>query len=138
MKPLFADTSYWLALLNARDALHQKATAIAKQLSETKVEVVTSEMVFVELLNTFSTGTASQRRAAVSAVKGFRSSDSVIVVPQTPEQFAIALDRYRQSADKNWSLTDCASFQIMETEGIHAALTHDHHFVQAGFEALLR
>jgi hypothetical protein len=73
-----------------------------------------------------------------SAVQGFRGSDSVIVVPQTPEQFAIAFDRYKQCADKNWSLTDCASFHIMETERITAALTHDRHFVQAGFEALLR
>jgi uncharacterized protein len=74
----------------------------------------------------------------VSAVQGFRRSDSVIVVPQTSEQFTKALERYEQSPDKNWSLTDCASFQIMETERISAALTHDHHFVQAGFEALLR
>ena len=58
--------------------------------------------------------------------------------PQNSEQFRPAFDRYKQSADKSWSLTDCAGFQIMETEGISAALTHDHHFVQAGFEALLR
>jgi len=40
--------------------------------------------------------------------------------------------------DKGWSLTDCASFVIMEDEGLPAALTHDHHFEQAGFQALLR
>jgi predicted nucleic acid-binding protein len=136
MKAVFADTSYWFALLNTRDALHQKAIVMSRQLSA--VPLVTSEMVFVELLNSVSSGNPRERRAVVSAVQGFRGSDSVIVVPQTPEQFAIAFDRYKQSADKNWSLTDCASFQIMETEGISAALTHDHHFVQAGFEALLR
>ena len=95
-------------------------------------------MVFVELLNSLSSGNPRERQAVVSAVQGFRNSDSVIVVPQTPDQFAIAFERYKQSADKNWSLTDCASFQIMETEHISAALTHNHHFVQAGFEALLR
>jgi predicted nucleic acid-binding protein len=39
---------------------------------------------------------------------------------------------------KDWSHTDCASFLIMEEEGIEAALTHDPHFTQAGFQALLR
>jgi predicted nucleic acid-binding protein len=31
-------------------------------------------------------------------------------------------------ADKSWSLTDCASFLIMEEENLTAALTHDRHF----------
>jgi len=136
MRAVFADTSYWLALLNTSDTLHHRAVVLSRQLSA--VPLVTSEMVFVELLNSLSSGNPRERRAVVSAVQGFRESDSVIVVPQRPEQFAMAFDRYKQSADKNWSLTDCASFQIMETERIHAALTHDHHFIQAGFEALLR
>jgi uncharacterized protein len=136
MKAVFADTSYWFALLNSRDTLHQKAVVMSRQLSA--VPFVTSEMVFVELLNSLSSGNPRERRAVATAVQGFRENDSVIVVPQTPEQFAIAFDRYKQSADKNWSLTDCASFHIMETERITAALTHDHHFIQAGFEALLR
>jgi predicted nucleic acid-binding protein len=136
MKAIFADTSYWLALLSTQDALHRKAVGMSGQLAGTKV--VTSEMVFVELLNSLSSGNPRERRAVVNAVQGFRGSASVIVVPQTPEQFAVAFERYKRSADKNWSLTDCASFQIMETERITAALTHDHHFVQVGFEALLR
>jgi predicted nucleic acid-binding protein len=41
-------------------------------------------------------------------------------------------------ADKSWSLTDCASFLIMEAMGIREALTYDNHFLQAGFTALLR
>ena len=60
------------------------------------------------------------------------------VVPQTADQFEGALARYQLRADKGWSLTDCASLLIMEAEGIEAALTHDNHFVQAGFQALLR
>jgi hypothetical protein len=67
-----------------------------------------------------------------------RRSTNVRIVPQTPEQFESALRRYKQAADKSWSLTDCASFQVMEVEQIQAALTHDQHFAQAGFETLLR
>ena len=40
--------------------------------------------------------------------------------------------------DKDWSLTDCISFVVMEEHGITDALTGDHHFEQAGFRALLK
>jgi len=136
MKAVFADTSYWIALLYPPDHLHAKVTAMSREIS--MVRLVTSEMVLTELLNTFSNGSPKMRSIIVRAVEEVRKGDSVIVFPQTSEQFTKALDRYKQSADKNWSLTDCASFHIMETERISSALTHDHHFVQAGFEALLR
>jgi predicted nucleic acid-binding protein len=71
-------------------------------------------------------------------VQKLRSNRDVVIVPQTSEQFESALRRYKHAADKSWSLTDCASFQVMEVEQIQAALTHDQHFAQAGFETLLR
>jgi predicted nucleic acid-binding protein len=136
MKAVFADTSYWIALLYPPDHLHAKVTSMSREIST--MRLVTSEMVLTEVLNTFSNGSPSMRSIAVHAVEDARKGDAVIVLPQTTEQFARALARYKQSEDKNWSLTDCASFQIMETEHITAALTHDHHFAQAGFKALLR
>ncbi len=136
MKAVFADTSYWIALLYPPDDLHAKVTSMSREIST--MRLVTSEMVLTELLNTFSNGSPIMQSIAVHAVEDARKGDSLIVLPQTSEQFTKALERYKRSADKNWSLTDCASFQIMETERITAALTHDHHFIQAGFEALLR
>jgi len=136
MKAVFADTSYWIALLYPPDHLHAKVTSMSREIST--MRLVTSEMVLTELLNTFSNGSPIMRSIAVQAVEDARKGHSLIVFPQTSEQFTKALERYKRSADKNWSLTDCASFQIMVTERITAALTHDHHFVQAGFEALLR
>ncbi|MEZ6110800.1 MAG: hypothetical protein R3C99_07290 [Pirellulaceae bacterium] len=38
--------------------------------------------------------------------------------------------------DKAWSLADCLSF-VQKQEGLTDALTADHHFVQAGFRALM-
>ena len=38
---------------------------------------------------------------------------------------------------KEWGLTDCASFVIMEENAITHALTTDHYFEQAGFVALM-
>jgi len=67
-----------------------------------------------------------------------RSHRDVMIVPQTSEQFESALRRYKQAVDRSWSLTDCASVQVMEAVQMQAALTHDQHFAQAGFETLLR
>ena len=40
--------------------------------------------------------------------------------------------------DQRWSLTDCASFLVMEERNITAALAYDRDFEQPGFTALLR
>jgi predicted nucleic acid-binding protein len=71
-------------------------------------------------------------------VRRLRGNRNALIVPQTSEQFESALRRYKQAADKSWSLADCASFQVMEAEQMQAALTHAQHFAQAGFETLLR
>ncbi len=134
MKQIFADSSYWIGLVNPRDQIHRKVIKITQQLSS--VRLVTTEMVLGELLNSFSD--SPFRRAVAGMVLKLRDDRNVRIVPQTSEQFEGALRRYKQAADKSWSLTDCASFQVMEAEQIQAALTHDQHFAQAGFETLLR
>jgi predicted nucleic acid-binding protein len=136
MTSIFADTSYWIALLNPRDALHNKALSVSTKFSATRI--ITSEMVLVELLNSFSEGDSRSRRAAARLAEILRATARVNVVRQTPEQFEAALQGYKRADDKNWSITDCASFQIMERERIRSAFTHDRHFSQAGYEALLR
>ena len=134
MKQIFADTSYWIGLVNPRDQIHQKVIKITQQLCS--VRLLTTEMVLGELLNSFSD--SPFRRAVAGMVLKLRNDRNVRIVPQTSEQFESALRRYKQAADKSWSLTDCASFEVMESEQIQAALTHDQHFAQAGYETLLR
>jgi predicted nucleic acid-binding protein len=136
MKRVFADTSYWVALLNPHDQLHGNAVAAARDCSDHLI--VTTEMILVELLNGFSDRGPRLRAAAAKAVNTLRTSPNVAVIPQTSDQFQKALTRYGERLDKNWSLTDCARFLVMEAGGISAALTHDQHFAQAGFQALLR
>jgi len=66
------------------------------------------------------------------------SSDEAEILPTTAELFDKGCARYFDRPDKDWSLTDCISFVVMEERGLSDALTADHHFEQAGFRALLR
>jgi len=136
MVRVFADAGYWFALLSPRDALHQKALHVSDIYNSR--QIVTSEMVLTELLNTFSEAGGTQRRATASYVASLRDQGDVAIYPQTSQLFERAFSLYKQRGDKGWSLTDCASFTIMEEQHLTAALTHDQHFVQAGFDALLR
>jgi uncharacterized protein len=136
MRILFADAGYWIALINPADDLHQRARAISSTLTSAKV--VTSEMVFNEVLNAFSKRNAPFRTATVRLIQSLRSDSTIEVVPQTSELFQAALTLYEQRPDQGWSHTDCASFHIMQQRSIHEALAHDKHFEQAGFIALLR
>ena len=134
MKTVFADTGYWLALLNPRDQLHGKVQSVSASLGQ--VRIITSEMVLDELLAGLSVPPV--RAAAVNAVSSVLANPNVEVVPQTSLQFREAFDLYKNRMDKEWSLTDCSSFNLMKERGIAEALAHDEHFEQAGFVALLR
>jgi len=136
MKIVFADTGYWIALLNRRDQLHPKALAVSRGLGEARI--MTSEMVLVEVLNGLAKEGAQVRGAAVSLVTQQRANPNMAIVPQTSAQFQRAVTLYQQREDKHWTLTDCASILIMQDVGITEVLSHDRHFVQAGFKALLR
>ena len=136
MERVFADTGYWIALLNPCDDLHQKATASSRNYSSS--QIVTTEMVLTEFLNSFSDRGPRLRQAAASAVEALREASQIVILPQSTQLFLKALRRYHDMADKSWSLTDCASFVIMEEERLTSALTHDRHFAQAGFQTLLR
>jgi len=95
-------------------------------------------MVLTEFLNSFSDYGPRLRQVAAKAVASLRDSSQIVIVPQTSYLFERTLKRYQDMTDKGWSLTDCSSFLIMEEEQLTAALTHDRHFTQAGFQTLLR
>jgi len=136
MKKVFADAGYWIALFNPRDRLHDKAVLVAKTLGNTKI--VTSQIVLLEFLNHHASFGSHFRRGAVKVVKNLQKNTQIEIVAQTSEQFETALALYAQRLDKSWGLSDCISFQIMQSQGIVEALAYDEHFAQAGFMPLLR
>ena len=136
VKVVFADSNYWVAIINPRDQLHDRARRVTADLGES--QIVTSEMVLVEVLNHFSRGGSEDRELTVEFIRRLRSKPNVEVIPQTSDQFHTAVARYAASIDQSWGMVDCSSFILMEERGIQDALAHDRDFVQAGFNALLR
>ena len=136
MSLVFADSGYWLALLDPRDALRERALSLSLRYEER--EIVTTQMVLVEVLTGLSRGGSYRRASAARYARYLLNGSGVDVIPQTDEQFKVALERYANRPDQRWSLTDCASFLVMEERGISEALAYDQDFEQAGFAALLR
>ena len=129
----FADTWYWVALLNRADAAHESVLGLFEALENDTI--VTSHMVLDEVLSTFTkAATAHLRPLAAQLVDELRADTGVVIIEQTADQFMAALVRYKRFHDKLWSLTDCSSMSIMELFNISTALTQDHHFEQAGFK----
>ena len=133
---VFIDTSYLIAILEPTDDRHEKAKAVSMSLGDS--QQVTSEMVLTELLNAFCTRGKFFRQMALNVVDDLRSDSNVEIISQSSELFEQACQYYRQRQDKEYSLTDCASMVIMKEQVINQVLTHDRHFQQEGFIALLR
>ncbi len=133
MKRVFADSWYYIALLNPRDSAHERARAFAKSW---RGHVVTTRWVLAEIADGFATD-PGLRALAARFLAHSETHPSLRVVPVNEVQFSHGLDLYRSRLDKQWSLTDCISFVVMEQEGICEALSGDRHFRQAGFDPLL-
>ena len=136
MPTLFADSGFWIALVNDRDELHSRALA-ALHLFET-AEIVTTEMVLVEVANHLGRRGRRRRQDAADLLHRLEEDSRVEIVRASHFQYFQALQRYAERPDQSWSLTDCASFLLMEERGITEALAYDRDFEQAGFAALLR
>ncbi len=136
MRIVFADTGYWVALLNPHDDLHNKALHLSQSLQP--LHIITSEMVLVEVLNDFSSRGPYLRQAAVTLIRSLYQNPNTTIIPQTSQQLQTALALYNQRSDKDWSPTDCVSFQIMAVYKMTEALAYDKHFIQAGYVALMR
>ena len=136
MRTVFADSGHWIALLHPRDQLHERAKAVVSDLES--VAVVTTQMALAEALNHLSREGGQLRYLAVQMVRELEDNSDVEIIPQTDSQFRAAVQVYAARNDQSWSLTDCASFTVMEERGITEALAYDRDFEQAGFIALLR
>jgi len=128
----FADTFYYLALLNPTDEAHQRASALSEK---RQGRVITTAWVLTEVADALCE--PANRLVFTRLIESLRSDPNTEVVAPDEDLFDRGLDLYARRPDKAWSLTDCISFVVTTDRGLTEALTGDHHFEQAGFRALL-
>jgi len=133
MKPVFADTFFFFAILNRADPLHQRAVTFSRN---TRLLRITTDWVITELADGLSR--VHDRERFMDLYRHIQLSPAICVVPASRPLLEKAIAFYASRPDKDWPLTDCVSFVVMRDEGISQALTGDQHFEQAGFTALLK
>ena len=92
MRIIFADASYWIALMNPRDKSHETAKSVSEELGNH--QMVTSEMVLIELLDYMAEYGEEKRKEVVKMVKDIKNDPNMEIVRQTSEQFWAAVDYY--------------------------------------------
>jgi predicted nucleic acid-binding protein len=129
------DTSGWIALLNASDALHAEANRVWQSILQRQRTIVLIDWVIAETGNGLARRKGSiSFKDAVARIQISRRAEIVFVGSDLLEH---ALNLYASYQDKPWGLVDCASFALMRTRGITDAFTSDRHFEQAGYRCLL-
>ncbi len=135
MRQVFVDTSYWIALVNTKDKLHQRVKTVLPSL--TSVHFVTTDEVLVEFLTYFSSYGPEKRYRVGKRVQDIMNSSNIEVLPQSRDSFLSGLELYLNRLDKDYSLTDCISMETMKRLGLTEILSHDKHFSQEGYQILL-
>jgi predicted nucleic acid-binding protein len=132
MTAIFADTHFYVALLSRRDNRHKAARDWT---SQGRSPIITTEFVLLEVANFCRSPRDRERFATFAAA--LKTNPITTIIPCDSIWFQRGLDRFASRLDKEWSLTDCISFVVIEENGLTEVLTEDHHFEQAGFTILL-
>lgn len=135
MKKVFADSFYWIALINLRDQWRNEALQASKHLTDTTI--VTTDEVVTETLNYFANSGKFLRRLAVENIDSILLNQNVNVISCRHEIVLEAIAFYGSRLDQGYSLTDCISMIVMQEYRISEILTHDEHFAQEGYKTLL-
>ena len=135
MRKIFLDTSGLIGLTNTADLLHEVASALWSEIYVRGNRLFTTSLVLIEYGDGMSK--AGRRATALSLRASLLDAELVQVVQVAPATEVAAWRRFERYHDKEWGVTDCVSFEVMDGLGVREAFTADRHFAQAGFHALL-
>ena len=126
---IFADTSGLFALLVKNDVMHVRAKLNFAYFAQNRVQLMTSSFVL------FETAALLQRRVGLEAVHDFHSKIMPLIemVWVDGDWYTRAIQRLFALNNRNISLVDCLSFEIMESREITHAFAFDKHFQENGF-----
>ncbi|MBI4567262.1 MAG: type II toxin-antitoxin system VapC family toxin [Planctomycetes bacterium] len=130
---VFADTSFFVALIQKGDLWHEKAKEMSEKASNS---LVLTEFVLLEVSALCSR--RPERHLFSVLARSLYASAAVVIEPASSRLFKQGLELYLRRTDKEWSLVDCTSFVVMRARRLTTALSTDHHFEQAGFSILLK
>lgn len=133
---LFLDTSFAIAKASYKDQFHLKANFWSDKIQTENISIVITQAVILEIGNALSK--LPFRQIGVGLLESFEQSENITIISMTDELYEKAFELFRSRPDKEWGLVDCVSFVVMREQEITQALTADEHFIQAGFDALLR
>ena len=125
------DTSYLLALELAQDQNHGAALAHWRSVAQRLPSLVTTSYIFDETVTFFNS--RGYHAKAIQVGNTLLYSPSLQLIHVDEALFYAGWQFFERHQDKQYSLTDCISFIVMQQRGIGTAYTFDHHFTQAGF-----
>lgn len=131
MNSIFVDTGYLLALELANDINHHAALQHWQRVVKALPPLITTSYVFDEVMTFFNS--RGFHAKAVQVGNNLLRSPSMHLIHVDEYLFYEGWDYFKNHQDKEYSLTDCISFLVMQQYGISIAYTFDKHFVQAGF-----
>ncbi|MEE9170637.1 MAG: PIN domain-containing protein [bacterium] len=133
---IFLDASFAIALSSKKDQYHKAALGLAEMIEKDNGYLITTRAVVLEIGNALAK--LRYRNEAFELLNSLEADPNVDIVPITEELYKRALKLYGERKDKEWGMTDCISFTVMQENGLEQALTTDLHFEQAGFYVLLK
>jgi predicted nucleic acid-binding protein len=134
-RTIFVDTSWLVALIDQRDQHQEAALRLAATLAGEDALLLSTDAVILELCNYFAR--SPLRSEAITWVEEVRGAPGWEIVPIERTLLRRAERLYHRHHDKNWSLTDCLSMELMRGRKMTEAATTDAGFRQAGFRTLL-
>lgn len=134
MSPVFIDTGFLIAVEMVQDQHHSAAIDAWRRILLSPPELVTTSFVVAELVTFFVS--RGRHAKAVELAENLRSSSAVRLIHVDEELFNAGFEYLKRRPDKQFSLTDCISFVVMNRMAIGEALAFDAHFEQAGFSRL--
>ena len=130
----FVDTSAWYPLLVAKHPGHAGLASALRSLIRNHRRLVTTNLVVAE------THALLRRRVghatATAFVKTVDEAPNVVVRSTRDLERDAERNCLARYADQDFCFADAVSFAVMTERRIREALSLDHHFVVAGFQAV--
>lgn len=120
------DSSAILALLDADDADHERAVAVARQIAAEKRPSFITNYIEVEA------HALLLRKLGRTLAREWLLTGGLAVVRALPDEEQRAREILARHTDKDWTLCDAISFAVLDARHVRRAFSFDHHFRQYG------